>query len=73
MTEPPIYNGKKLKIYYSSQTGVNPPTFTFKVNDKKYLHFSYARYLENTIRRNVNFKGTPIELIFKNKVEEDLW
>ncbi len=72
MTEPPIYNGKKLKIYYSSQTGVNPPTFTFKVNDKKYLHFSYARYLENTIRRNVNFKGTPIELIFKNKVEEDL-
>lgn len=73
MTEPPIYNGKKLKIYYASQTGVNPPTFTFKVNDKKHLHYSYARYLENTIRRNVDYKGTPIELIFKNKVEEDLW
>lgn len=72
MSEPPICNGKKLKIYYSSQTGVNPPTFTFKVNDKKYLHFSYARYLENVIRRNINFKGTPIELIFKNKIEEDL-
>ncbi len=72
MTQPPIINGKKLKIYYASQTGVCPPTFTFKVNDKKHLHFSYARYLENVIRRNINFKGTPIELIFKNKVEEDL-
>ena len=73
MTEPPVYNGKKLKIYYASQTGTNPPTFTFKVNDKKHLHYSYARYLENTIRRNINFKGTPIELIFKNKVEEEIW
>ena len=43
MTQPPIINGKKLKIYYASQTGVCPPTFTFKVNDKKHLHFSYAR------------------------------
>ena len=73
MTQPPVINGKKLKIYYASQTGVCPPTFTFKVNDKKHLHFSYARYLENVIRRNINLKGTPIELIFKNKVEEDLW
>lgn len=72
MTQPPVINGKKLKIYYASQTGVCPPTFTFKVNDKKHLHFSYARYLENVIRRNINLKGTPIELIFKNKVEEDL-
>lgn len=72
MTQPPIINGKKLKIYYAVQTGVCPPTFTFKVNDKKHLHFSYARYLENVIRKNINLKGTPIELIFKNKVEEDL-
>lgn len=72
MTQPPVINGKKLKIYYCSQTGVNPPTFTFKVNDKKHLHFSYERYLENVIRRNINLKGTPIKLIFKNKIEEDL-
>lgn len=72
MTEPPIINGKKLKIYFASQTKTNPPTFLFKVNDKKHLHFSYERYLENTIRRNINFKGTPIELIFKSKVEEDI-
>ena len=72
MTQPPVCNGKKLKIYYASQTGVNPPTFTFKVNDSKHLHYSYERYLENVIRKNLNFKGTPIEFKFKNKNEEDL-
>lgn len=71
MTQPPVHNGKKLKIYFVTQTGVNPPTFTFKVNDNKYLHFSYQRYLENIIRKNINFRGTPIELKFKNKNEED--
>lgn len=72
MTQPPVYNGKKLKIYYVSQTGVNPPTFTFKVNDKKYLHYSYERYLENVLRKNINLNGTPILFKFKNKNEEDL-
>ncbi len=72
MTQPPVYNGKKLKIYYPSQSGINAPTFTLKVNDNKYLHYSYQRYLENVIRRNINLKATPIELIFKNKKEEDL-
>ena len=72
MTQPPVYNGKKLKIYYASQTGINPPVFTLKVNDSKYLHYSYQRYLENVIRKNINFKGTPIEFKFKNKNEEDL-
>jgi len=73
MTQPPVYNGKKLKIYYASQTGTCPPTFTFKVNDSKHLHYSYERYLENVLRKNINFKGTPIEFKFKNKNNEDLW
>lgn len=71
-TQPPICNGKRIKVYYVSQTGSNPPTFTFKVNDPKYLHFSYLRYLENNIRKNINFKGTPIELIFKGKKEDEI-
>ena len=72
MSQPPVCNGKKLKIYYASQTGTNPPTFTLKVNDSKHLHYSYQRYLENVIRKNINLKGTPIEFKFKNKNEEDL-
>ena len=63
----PSYKGKRLKIYYVSQTGTKPPKFTFNVNDKGLLHFSYERYLENKIRENFDFEGTPIELIFKNK------
>lgn len=71
MTQPPVHNGKKLKIYFATQTGTNPPVFTFKVNDSKFLHFSYQRYLENVIRKNINFQGIPIELKFKNKNEEE--
>ena len=63
----PSYKGKRLKIYYVSQTGTKPPKFTFNVNDKGLVHFSYERYLENKIRENFDFDGTPIEIIFKNK------
>lgn len=65
----PTYKGKRLKIYFVSQTGTNPPKFTFNVNDKGLVHFSYYRYLENKIRENFDFTGTPIELVFKNKNE----
>ena len=71
-TQPPLCNGKRIKIYYVSQTGTNPPVFTFKVNDPKYLHFSYKRYLENNIRKNINLRGTPIELIFKGKKDLEI-
>ena len=64
---PPSYKGKRLKIYFTSQTGINPPKFTFRVNNKGLVHFSYERYLENKIRENFNFEGTPIVLQFKNK------
>ena len=64
---PPSYKGKRLKIYFTSQTGINPPKFTFRVNNKGLVHFSYERYLENKIRENFDFTGTPIVLQFKNR------
>ena len=63
----PSYKGKRLKIYYTYQTSTKPPRFTFNVNDKGLVHFSYERYLENKIRESFDFTGTPIELVFKNK------
>ena len=63
----PSYKGKRLKIYFTAQTGTKPPKFTFNVNNKGLVHFSYERYLENKIRENFDFTGTPIELVFKNK------
>lgn len=68
---PPSYKGKRLKIYFTSQTGTNPPKFTFRVNNKGLVHFSYERYLENKIRENFDFTGTPITLQFKNRNGED--
>ncbi|MDE6408580.1 MAG: ribosome biogenesis GTPase Der [Anaeroplasmataceae bacterium] len=67
MFPPSEFNGGKIKIYYSSQVGVNPPTFTFFVNEPKYLHFSYHRYLENQIRKNFDFFGTPIKFEFRKR------
>ena len=64
---PPSYKGKRLKIYFTSQTGIKPPKFTFRVNNKGLVHFSYERYLENKIRENFNYEGTPIILQFKNR------
>ncbi len=64
---PPSYKGRRLKIYFVSQSGVKPPKFTFRVNDKGLVHFSYERYLENKIRENFDFEGTPITIQFKNR------
>lgn len=68
---PPSYKGKRLKIYFTSQTGINPPKFTFRVNNKGLVHFSYERYLENKLRENFDFTGTPIILQFKNRSGDD--
>jgi len=62
---PTIFKGKVLKIYYATQTQVNPPTFVFFVNDPQALHFSYERYLENQLRYAFSFKGTGIRLQFR--------
>ena len=66
----PSYKGKRLKIYFSNQTGIKPPKFTLRVNNKGLVHFSYERYLENKLRENFELEGTPIILQFKNKTEE---
>jgi len=65
-TEPPSFKGRKLKIMYSSQTGTNPPAFVLKVNDSGLMHFSYLRYLENSIRAAVDFSGTPIKISIRD-------
>lgn len=68
-TAPPAKNGKRLKIYYSTQVSVSPPTFVIKVNDGELMTDAYKKYLENSIRSAVDFTGTPIELIIKNKMD----
>ena len=62
---PPTKGGKKLRLYYSTQVGVSPPTFVIFVNDERLVHFSYKRYLANQIRRRCKFVGTPLRLIFR--------
>lgn len=68
---PPSYKGKRLKIFFTSQTGIKPPKFTFRVNNKGLIHFSYERYLENKLRENFELEGTPIILQFKNRNGEE--
>ena len=67
---PPTYKGRRLKIYFVNQSGVKPPKFTFHVNSKGLVHFSYKRYLENKLRENFDFEGTPITIQFKNRGED---
>ncbi|MGN0960847.1 MAG: ribosome biogenesis GTPase Der, partial [Christensenellales bacterium] len=71
VNEPPIKNGKRCKIYYMTQASVAPPTFVVFVNDKELMHFSYLRYLENSIRNAVDFSGTPIKIILKSKSDKE--
>lgn len=66
---PPSKWGKRLKIYYVSQPGVDPPTFVFHVNDPTLVHFSYERYLENRLREKFEFPGTPLRLIFRARAQ----
>ncbi len=60
--EPPLYRGKRVKYYYATQVGVNPPTFIVFVNYAQGVHFSYIRYIENNLRRAFGFHGTPIRI-----------
>jgi GTP-binding protein len=66
----PSHAGRQLKIFYGSQVRTNPPTFLLHVNDPKLFHFSYERFLENTLRENYGFLGTPIKLVAKGRREE---
>ncbi len=65
--EPPSYNGRRLKVYYSSQVSVAPPTIVLFVNSTDLLHFSYERFLENTLRKAFDFSGTPIKILTREK------
>lgn len=69
MHQVPSDKGKRLKIYYASQVDVRPPTFLFSVNDAELMHFSYLRYLENCLRKNFEFRGTPIVMKVKGRGE----
>ena len=71
-TPPATFKGKKLKVYFTHQSGIKPPRFDIEVNSKGLVHFSYYRYLENKIRENIDFSGTPIIIQFKNKGEKEL-
>ena len=70
MHNPPSFKGKRLKIYFTHQTGFKPPKITFEVNNKNLVHFSYKRYLENELRKSFDLEGTPIILQFKNKNDD---
>ena len=67
MNQPPSDKGKRLKIYYMTQAAVKPPRFIVFINDAELAHFSYMRYLENTIRSHFNFDGTPIRMEVREK------
>jgi GTP-binding protein len=67
ITPPPADRGKALRIYYASQVSIKPPTFVLFVNDKDLMHYSYKRFIENQIRRNFGFSGTPINIIVRNR------
>ena len=71
MNQAPSDKGRQGKIYYASQVSVRPPKFVIFVNDKSLIHFSYVRYLENQIRDNFGFDGTPIQLMLRERNEND--
>ena len=70
MQQPPSDKGKSLRIYYGTQAGVSPPTFVLFVNDKKLMHFSYQRYLENRFRDAFGFRGTPLRFVIRERSEK---
>lgn len=70
ISEPPSKLGKKLKLLYITEVAVAPPTFVVKVNDPELMHFSYKRYLENSLRRSFDFAGTPIKILVRGNAEE---
>lgn len=65
--QPPTDKGRRLKIYYMTQTTTNPPTFALFCNSAELFHYSYQRYIENCLRKTFGFEGTPIRLVIKQK------
>ena len=69
MVQPPSDKGRRLRVYYMTQTGVRPPSFVLFVNDAELMHYSYERYIKNTLRTNFGFEGTPIRFTIREKGE----
>ena len=70
ITQPPSDKGKRLKVYYMTQVSTRPPTFVIFVNSKDLMHFSYTRYIENHLRKQFGFKGTPIHMIIRERKKD---
>ena len=68
--QPPTDKGRRLKIYYITQAGVQPPTFVCFCNDARLFHFSYLRYLENQIRQAYAMEGTPVKMVVRQRGED---
>jgi GTP-binding protein len=64
---PPVVKGRRPKLFYGTQAAVAPPTFVFFANDAALIHFSYRRYIENRLREEFGFDGTPIKLVFRDR------
>ena len=71
MQQPPSDKGRRLKVFYMTQVAVKPPTFVIFVNEKKLMHFSYQRYLENRVRDAFGFKGTAIRFIIRERQDKE--
>ncbi|KXB39251.1 ribosome biogenesis GTPase Der [Amygdalobacter nucleatus] len=71
LMQAPSYKGRHLKIQYATQVAIQPPQFVLFVNDVNLLHFSYERYLENHLRKNFNFQGTPIRFMLRERKRKD--
>ena len=69
--QPPSDKGRRLKIYYMTQSGIKPPTFVLFCNDAELFHFSYQRYIENQLREVFGFKGTPIRLVIRQRGDNE--
>ena len=71
LQQPPSDKGRRLKIYYMTQVAVKPPTFVVFVNDKKLMHFSYQRYIENRVRDAFGFAGTALHFIIRERQDKE--
>lgn len=71
LNQPPTDKGRRLRLFYITQVSVVPPTFVIFVNDKKLMHFSYTRYIENKIRESFDFRGTALRFIIRERSEKD--
>ncbi|MBO7738961.1 MAG: ribosome biogenesis GTPase Der, partial [Oscillospiraceae bacterium] len=69
--QPPSDKGRRLKLYYMTQTGIQPPCFVIFVNSAELFHFSYQRYIENQIRAVFGLEGTPIRIVVRQKGDKD--